>query len=149
MKTGLIIAAACALGLAVGAVVSPPHRSTPAIGTPPASADLEQDSSAASASPDATSEDAAPPLDAARDLEAPDLPEFHPVPPRDPGVRAKLTEKYSASTADEMRAAYDSLSEVLDAQRNQRMQDKTRVMDRAQLKALEDELGWLAERAHP
>jgi len=149
MKTGPIIAAACALGLAVGAVVSPPHRSTPAIATPPASADLAEDSSSASASPDATSDDAAHPIEAARELEAPEPPEFHPVPPRDPEVRAKLTAKYSSSSADEMRAAYDSLSEVLDAQRNQRMQDKSRVMDRSQLKALEDELGWLAERAHP
>ena len=147
MKTGLIVAAACVLGLAMGVVIRPAHRAKlePAPVSPAAGAAMDS-AGAQESSAVAGDEHEEPPLEDAHELEAPEPPAFHPIPPRDPEVRAKLTEKYNSSSADEMRAAYDSLAEVIDAQLHQRIQDKGRAMDRAQLKALEDELGWLAER---
>jgi len=72
---------------------------------------------------------------------------FRPSPPKDPEVRAKLEAKYGSSSPGELASAYDSLAEVLDAQLNRRMQDKQSAMNQAQITALENELGWLAERA--
>jgi hypothetical protein len=71
---------------------------------------------------------------------------YVPPPPRDPTVRAALQAKYSETTPTELRAVYDSLSEVLDAQRNKRFADKNLVLRDKDMRALENEVGWLAEK---
>jgi hypothetical protein len=71
---------------------------------------------------------------------------YVPPPPRDPTVRAALQAKYSETTPNELRAVYDSLSEVLDAQRNKRFADKNLVLRDKDMRALENEVGWLAEK---
>jgi hypothetical protein len=148
MKTALIVAGACVLGLAVGAVLKPSHRSKV---VPPAStAKMHEPNPMASATASSVAPSAEalpPPIDSTPVLVPPEPPPFHPVLPGNPEVREMLKTKYSTSTPAEMHAAYDSLAEVLDAQLHQRMHDKNTAMNRAQLQALEDELGWLAEQA--
>jgi hypothetical protein len=71
---------------------------------------------------------------------------YVPPPPRDPTVRAALQQKYAETTPAELRAVYDSLSEVLDAQHNKRFADKNLLLRDRDMRALENEVGWLAEK---
>jgi hypothetical protein len=146
MKTSWIVAAACALGIAVG-VTMRPHVSNVEPAPAPAAVAADELPREESAPVDS---DATPAAAETPQAPAPPQPEsrpFQPVPPTDPKVREKLSAKYSATTPEEMRAAYDSLSEVLEAHLHQRIQNKSAAMNQAQITALEDELGWLAERA--
>jgi hypothetical protein len=151
MKSGMLVAVAAVLGLAMGVVLKHSPRPKPVVVPAPTVDAPKEDLSSRPSSGSLLDEMQPPPEE---NLVEP-LPEISDQPepaartsaPRDPVVVEKLTKKYSTSSPEEMRAAFDSLSEVLDAQRHMRMANKDAALNRTQMKALEDELGWLSDHS--
>jgi hypothetical protein len=139
----LLCAAACAL-FVLGTACSRAPRQPPAASAKPAAPEAATTATSAGM-PDPVTD--APHDGRAGSTTLPDAQEkYVPSPPRDPSVRAALQAKYAESTPGEMRAVYDSLSEVLDAQRNKRFADKNLLLRDKDMRALENEVGWLAEK---
>jgi hypothetical protein len=163
MKPGVLIASALSMGIGVGLTLRPSHRSkrasptvevqtkvTTAPTAPPVMVEPEKNESepiAAAADSEPSSEPATePPAEPAPVIA--DTEDVHsaPPPPRDPEVRGQLIEKYRSATSEELKLARESLTEVYEEQLRRSTIGHGVVVNRAHLKALSDELGYLAER---